>query len=152
MNAAHDTGDDTHARAQQVRPEESRLGIIWIAMMVAVLLYGGLAYVFGPKRALGLDRELETWITIFLAMGSGLHVLVVFLLRQMIAALSGARYLIYCVLRWALMETVAVYGLVLAFLGVGFGITSMFFALSLLLLGSARPGPADRAVFVAQFR
>ena len=146
------TNDEGLERAQRVNPAESRLSWIWLAMIGAVLLYAALDAWVVRQVTLVLERELENWILIFLAMMAGLHVLVVFLLRQMIAALSKFSYVNYCIIRWALMEAVAVYGLVLGFLGVDFGITSIFHAAAVLLLASARPGPHDRAVFVAQFR
>ena len=121
-------------------------------MMVSIVLYAVLTATVVPSRTQAVDQELETWLLIFLAMGSGLHVLVVFLLRQMIAALSRASYVVYCVLRWALMEGIGVYGLLLSVLGVDLGITAIFYAVSLLLLASSGPGRSDRAVFVAQFR
>jgi len=144
--------DDAYERAQQVQPGESKLPWIWIAMMVSIVLYAVLTVTVVPSRTQVVDQELETWLLIFLAMGSGLHVLVVFLLRQMIAALSRASYVVYCVLRWALMEGIGVYGLLLSVLGVDLGITAIFYAVSLLLLASSGPGRSDRAVFVAQFR
>ena len=144
--------DDAHERAQRVQPGESKLPWIWAAMMLSIVLYAVLTATVVPSRTQIVDQELETWLLIFLAMGSGLHVLVVFLLRQMIAALSRASYVVYCVLRWALMEGIGVYGLLLSILGVDLGITAIFYAVSLLLLASSGPGRHDRAVFVAQFR
>ena len=144
--------DDAHERAQRVQPGESKLPWIWVAMMLSIVLYAVLTATVVPSRTQVVDQELENWLLIFLAMGSGLHVLVVFLLRQMIAALSRASYVVYCVLRWALMEGIGVYGLLLSILGVDLGITAIFYAVSLLLLASSGPGRHDRAVFVAQFR
>lgn len=138
--------------AQNVEAGEQKLGLIWAAMLLAPVVYAVLAMLVAPTAKVTIDRELRTWIMIFLSMTAGLHVLTTLLLRQALAALSKARYSTYCILRWALMEGIGIYGLVLALLGVGIGITAFFFAVSLLMLGAARPGPADRAVFVAQFR
>ena len=105
-----------------------------------------------PGRTATVDRELENWILVFLAMTAGLHVLVVFLLRQMIAAIARSSYVTYCILRWALMESVGIYGFVLAVIGVDLLVVSLFFAVSLMLLAASNPGANDRAVFVEQYR
>ena len=139
-------------RAETLAPAEHKLGVIWVAMLASVVVYLGLALTVAPAWSLSIDGELKGWILVFLAMTAGLHVLVTLLLRQLLAALTRGSYVAYCVLRWALMEAIAVYGLVLAFLGVGIGITSIFFAVSVLLLGASRAGATDRAVFVSQFR
>ena len=144
--------DEAYERAQRVQPGESKLPWIWAAMMLSIVLYAVLTATVVPGRTHVVDQELETWLLIFLAMGSGLHVLVVFLLRQMIAAVAHGSYVMYCVLRWALMEGIGVYGLVLSVLGVDLGVTAIFYGVSLLLLASSGPGRSDRAVFVAQFR
>ncbi len=147
---SHDSPE--HRRAQSRATAEQKLGVIWAAMLGAVVLYAMLALTVAPRVGQSLEGELQGWILVFLAMTAGLHVLVSLLLRQLLAALSKGSYVAYCILRWALMESIAVYGLILAFLGVGIGITSIFFAVSLLLLGAARAGATDRSVFVSQFR
>lgn len=146
----HDSPE--HARAQSLSAAEQKLGVIWAAMLGAVALYAVLALTVAPRVESSLEGELQGWILVFLAMTAGLHVLVSLLLRQLIAALSRGSYVTYCVIRWSLMEGIAIYGLILAFLGVGIGVTSIFFAVSLLLLGAARAGATDRSVFVSQFR
>lgn len=149
-STSHETSE--HQRAKTRLPAERRLGLVWGAMLGGVLVYAALAHFAVPSLALSLDGELQGWILVFLAMTAGLHVLVTLLLRQLIAALSRGNYVAYCLVRWALMEGIALYGLVLAFLGVGIGITSLFFAVALLLLGASRAGETDRSVFVSQFR
>lgn len=139
-------------RAQTASKSEAKLGVIWAAMLLAVFVYAALAFTLGGQYAVTLDQELQGWILVFLAMTAGLHVLVTLLLRQILAALSRGNYVTYCILRWALMEGIAIYGLVLAFLGVDMGIWSIFFAVAVLLFGASRAGATDRAVFVAQFR
>lgn len=139
------------ARAQTVAPNEKSLPVIWIAMMVSIVVYAAVAWFFGPDLTLTLDKEAEGWLLTFLAMSAGLHVLVVFLLRQMIAAVSRSSYTTFCVIRWALMEGIGLYGLVLALFGVDVLIAMLFFAVALMLIASAKPGPTDRAVFVRQY-
>jgi len=143
--------DDAHARAKVEQPNEKSLTAIWIAMMASIVVYGALVWFLAPRATLTVEQELEQWILVFLAMTAGLHVLVVFLLRQMIAALARSSYVTFCVIRWAFMEGIGVYGLVLALLGVDLTIALVFFAVALMLLASARPGPSDRVVFVRQY-
>lgn len=149
---SRDSMRDELQRAQTLSKSESKLDVIWVAMLLAVFVYAAIAFTLGGRYSVEIDREIQGWILVFLAMTAGLHVLVTLLLRQLIAALARGNYVAYCVVRWALMEGIAIYGLVLAFLGVDMGVWSIFFAVAVLLLGASRAGATDRAVFVSQFR
>lgn len=143
--------DSALARAQTIQPNEKTLPVIWIAMMFAIVAYGVVAWAVAPRIAAPVDQTIENWILLFLSMTAGLHILVVFLLRQMIAALAKSSYVTFCVIRWALMESIGIYGLVLVFVGVDPWIAGAFLAVALMLLASAKPGEGDRAVFVRQY-
>jgi hypothetical protein len=132
-------------------PEEKPLPIIWAAFLVATLVYGLVGWIVAGSGRKPLNLELLHWIQIFLGMTSGLLVLTTFLLRQAIAALSGRKYRNYCVVRWAMLETIGIFGLVQTILGGKFEVMLIFVAVSLLSLSAARPGPSDRAAFLAQF-
>lgn len=87
----------------------------------------------------------------FLSVAAGLHMLTALLLRQVLASFTGGRYLVFCILRWSLMEGIGIYGLVCAFLGVNAWIHVIFYVVALALLANARPGGLDREIFVRQF-
>ncbi len=144
---------DTPAdRAREVAPSERFLPVIWAAMLLAVFLYAALSYYLESRPPLLLEVDLQHWALVFLGMSSGLHVLTAFLLRQAIAALTKGSYVGYCIVRWALLEAIGVYGFVLAMLGVDFAVTSIFFMAGLLTIGGTRPGATDREAFVGLFR
>jgi hypothetical protein len=122
-------------------------------MLSAVGVYVAVGFAVGDRAGgIDLDRELRTWLKVFLSIAAGLHVLTALLLRQAIAGLSSGRYVNYCIIRWALMEGIAVYGLILKILGADWTISGIFFAVAAVLLFSAQPGEDDRRVFVTQFR
>ena len=144
--------DGALARARREQPGESRLGVVWWAMTASILAYLGLTWFVFPGRTITIDRDAEGWLLVFLAMSAGLHVLVVFLLRQMIAAVARSSYVVYCVIRWSLVEGIGVYGLLVALFGVDPLVASIFYAVALMLMAATRSGAGDRAVFVAQYR
>jgi hypothetical protein len=139
-------------RARQVQPEESKLGVIWWAMIFAIVAYAAIGLVVAPRGTFEFeDRELRYWLLMFLSVAGGLHMLTALLLRQILASLSSGRYLVYCILRWSLMEGIGIYGLVCAFLGMDAWIHSIFYVVAAALLINAQPGGHDRAIFVGQF-
>lgn len=94
----------------------ARLRIIWMALMTAVVVYGVVGFVVSRRAGAEVPAELRGWIEIFLAILAGIHLLVALFLKQMVAGVSGGRYLTYCILRWALVEAIGLFGLVLAIL------------------------------------
>jgi len=140
------------AAAAQVQSEEDKLPLLWGAFTVAVVVYAVLAFLLAPRYSIEFtDRELRGWLLMFLAVTGGLHMLTALLLRQILASFTGGRYLVYCMLRWSLMDGIGVYGLICAILGVDAWIHSIFYVVALALLLGARPGGDDRAIFVRQF-
>ncbi len=132
-------------------PEEKPLHIIWAAFFVATLVYAGVGWVLDQRPRDPLNQEILNWVQIFLGMSSGLLILTAFLLRQIIAALSQRSYRRFCIIRWAMLETIGVFGLVQFVLGGHFEVLLLFIAVATLSLVAARPGLADRAAFVHQF-
>ena len=140
------------AVAAQVQAEEDKLPLLWGAITVSVVVYAAVAFLIAPRYSIEFtDRELRGWLLMFLAMSAGLHILTALLLRQILASFTRGRYLVYCMLRWSLMDGIGVYGLICAFLGVDAWIHAIFYVISLALLLGARPGGDDRAIFVRQY-
>jgi hypothetical protein len=138
-------------RLTEPGPEEKPLNIIWAAFFAATVIYAAVGWLLDQTPRDPINQEILNWVQIFLGMSSGLLILVAFLLRQAIAALSGHSYRNYCIIRWVLLETIGVFGLVQFMLGGYFEVLMLFIAVALLSLGAARPGLADRAAFVHQF-
>ena len=131
-------------------PDEAPLTKIWAAFLVGTAMYVLVGIVIGDARTT-INLEILNWVQIFLGLACLPIILTVFLLRQLLAAVTGRRYLIYCIVRWSLLEIIAVYGLVQFLLGGHFEVLLIFVAVSVLCIGAARPGASDRAAWVAQF-
>ena len=135
-----------------VRPEERSLSILWAAFLLTVVLYGVVGWILGQGDRTPINLEILNWVQIFLGLASLPILLTVFLLRQLMAAVTRGSYRNYCIVRWALLETIAVFGLVQFLLGGHFEVLMIFLAVAALSIGAARPGAADRAAWEAQFR
>jgi F0F1-type ATP synthase membrane subunit c/vacuolar-type H+-ATPase subunit K len=133
-------------------PEERPLSIIWAAFLSSVVLYGVVGWILGQGDRAPINLEILNWVQIFLGLSSLPILLTVFLLRQLMAAVTRGSYRNYCIVRWALLETIAVFGLVQFLLGGHFEVLLIFLAVAALSIGAARPGAADRAAWEAQFR
>ncbi len=131
--------------------EEKPLHLIWAVFLMSNLFYAAIGWFVGRGERTVVNQEILNWMQIFLGMSSGLIILTVFLLRQLIAALSRRSYQTYCTIRWSLLELIAVSGLIQFFLGGHFEVLLLFLAVATLAIGAARPGPSDRAVYLHQF-
>lgn len=143
---------DALERASRVTDDEKNLKFVWFAFLNACLIYAVIAYFVGSDRQDPVELSIRNWLLTFAAMASGLQILTVFLLRQAIAGLTRGNYRVYCIVRWALLEAIAIYGLVLFFMGLDLSIAIIFLAAAGLAIGAVRPGGTDRAAFVEQFR
>lgn len=126
-----------------------RLRLMWLVFLLAPVIYLVVAIlVMGGLEPPALDPELLRWITIFLSMLSGLEILFVLLFRQILAAVARGNYRNYCLVRWAILESIAVYGLVLVLLGQELFVASAFCILSLGMLAMTGPAEGDRQSFL----
>jgi hypothetical protein len=115
-------------------------------------VYGVVGWILGQGDRRPINLEILNWVQIFLGLASLPILLTVFLLRQLVAAVTQGSYRNYCIVRWALLETIAVFGLVQFLLGGHFEVLLIFLAVAALSIGAAKPGAADRAAWEAQFR
>lgn len=128
-----------------------KLRLVWLAFLAAPLLYFVVAAwitTTGGAGA-GVDPELRQWVAIFVGMFSALTVLFVMLFRQVLASFTGGIYSTWCLLRWAFLEAIAIYGLVQVIaLGLDLFVASAFFVLSLGTLAMIGPSEGDRQAYL----
>jgi len=131
--------------SDRVRAEEelARLRVIWSAFLIAPLMYGALIWLLKPGSS--VDPELERWIAVFLGVAAGIQLLVVFVLKQMIVGVTGDDYRKYCIVRWALVESIGVYGLVQHFLGADWLVPVAFVLLSFIMTITMAPSALEAA-------
>ena len=125
--------------------------ILWLAMLVAVGLYAVVLAVLIAQSGTPIDVTAMCRIFMVLVLGD---VVVIYVLRQRLplAALGTARpgvdapaVLTTYVTCWALSEAVALFGLVLGFLGRSFDEAGPFFIVAAALLLWQRPRAAHFA-------
>jgi len=131
--------------------DEAPLMGIWVAFLMGTAMYALVGWLLGAGLRATINLEILNWVQIFLGLACLPIILTVFLLRQLLAAVTRRRYFLYCIIRWSLLEIIAVYGLVQFLLGGHFEVLLIFVAVSVLALGAAKPGSSDRAAWVGQF-
>ena len=133
-------------------PDEAPLEKIWVAFLIGTAMYALVGWLLGDAVGTTVNLEILNWVQIFLGLSCLPIILTVFLLRQLLAAVTRRSYFLYCIIRWSLLEIIAIYGLVQFLLGGHYEVLLIFVAVSLLCLGATRPGASDRGAWVAQFR
>lgn len=91
--------------------------IVWGAMMASVGIVGAVGFM-APELAAGVATEqvpLWTFVSVFGAVST--LILFVVALGGRWLATKFPHYTTYCIIRWALCESIAIYGLVLVFFG-----------------------------------
>ena len=141
-----------------------RLFIVWAAMLASVALYVviTLFFIAGKPPAIVIDSATGSILKIALALMSAFNIAVMRLidgrlrspdgvrgfLQSRGAAVSGAEgktealaghYFQLCVVRWALVEAVAVFGLVLAIITSETLVPSIFYLAAAVFLANLRP-------------
>ncbi len=128
-------------------PNPNVIWIIWAALAMSVLIYGTVGVVLkmnGSPQA--VDPKLIQ--TLSLAFGAVVlmeTVLAVIVLGRVLA--RSGNFFTYCIIRWALMETSAIFGLVLLLLGAGLEIAAGFMAWSLLWILLLAPTASAKEKF-----
>jgi hypothetical protein len=113
-----------------------RLWIIWANLMLALAVYAAIGYFIAPGRAAG-ERVLGTLVPA-LAVVAVFEVLAMFVIGPLLAKRAGGAA--FAIVRWAVAESVAIFGLVLRFLGASVSTMAIFIAAGALLLVWWRPG------------
>jgi len=128
-----------------VQPNFQPLRILWMAFIGAVCIYITIAYILrlqtDPSR---VSSDLTFMTPILGGIAAALTLL----------AFSGGRlfakmeYQAYCIVRWAMVESVGVFGLLLALFGASGPLAVAFFGWALLSLFRLRPTPKDYQQFL----
>ena len=118
--------------------------MLWIALFASVLIYAALG-VYGPLKREPGDPELLRTMTQVIGVIALANVGAVFGLRGVLA--KTLPYQAYCLVRWALCESVAVFGLVLFFMGATIEVLGAFCAVAMFAMVLARPSAGDKEAY-----
>ncbi len=125
---------------QELTPERRRkLWIIWAAITFSTFIYGGIAY-FPQIGIVKTDPDPDFIQTLTLAFGA---ISTAAIVGQSLLSTLLARALpfeVFCIMRWALSESVAIYGLVLFILSGSWPLFLAFLFPSLVMLLLLFPG------------
>ena len=123
-------------------PNFQPLRILWTAFLGAVCVYIVIAYALGQGRLASSDLTFMVPILAGAAVGMTL------------LAFSGGRlfakmeYQAYCIVRWAMIESVGIFGLLLALLGASLTTAVAFCGWAVLSLFRLRPTSEDYQQFL----
>ncbi len=93
-----------------------QLRMVWVVFLGTTITMIPLALFVGSGEY-DLTDDIVPWTAAFLCVLAGIQLLTVFLLKPMVAGMCGGKYQTYCVLRWAMLESISVYGLLLILMG-----------------------------------
>ena len=113
--------------------------IIWVALLGSIVMYTGLAWFLRGQRSEPPAPEVGLFTQVFAALAV-MQGIASFVMRSV---LKDAPYFTRMVVCWAIVEGIALYGLVLALLGGDLTWTYGFSGLSALLLALHAPGVTE---------
>lgn len=120
------------------------LWIIWIALFSSVILYAAIG-LYLPINGDAPANDVAKLLTQVCGFVSLTNLGVVFGLQRVLAA--RLPYVVYSIVRWALCESVAVFGLVLHFLGAQDAVLLAFVAASAFAMVLVRPSDGAKESF-----
>jgi hypothetical protein len=126
------------------RNAKNVIWIIWAAILLAVPVYAIIGQFAATSSAADNAGNLPLLIPAFVAISIGASVIVLFMARKLFA--KGGNYLAFEIIRFAISESVAIYGLILKLCGGG-AISYLFFIWSAVLLLLVMPTRSDRDKF-----
>ena len=138
---------------QSVPPIEPKVGLpsgkawlLWIAISGSLLIYAVVGVIVRQNNSPDTDPGLFTVLIPALILVSATETMLVLTVWGRLFARKSS-YLNYCVVRWALAESVGIFGLVLTILGASTIICASFFIWSALLFVLLAPTRGDRQRF-----
>jgi F0F1-type ATP synthase membrane subunit c/vacuolar-type H+-ATPase subunit K len=130
--------------AQQPTPDQQlRIAtIVWLALLGSVIVYTLVGLYAAPAPAVTPDLGMMRWVMIAAGIGSTGGI---FVMRQVLGARERtlASWFTTSIVSWALAESVAIYGLVLRFMGDEPKMLYGFVAWSAVLMLRFRPTRAE---------
>ncbi|MCB9567058.1 MAG: hypothetical protein H6710_07600 [Myxococcales bacterium] len=117
------------------------LRILWGSMLGAQVIFTVMIVVVAPEAAANADPEVAKML--LPALGAAAFAAAVAALTIGRVFARKADYQAFCILRWALGESVGIFGLVLAFMGAQTSHALAFTAGAALVLLSLMPGSKD---------
>ncbi|MDP8257685.1 MAG: hypothetical protein P9M14_18210 [Candidatus Alcyoniella australis] len=131
-------------------PNASMVWLIWLSLIGSILIYGLVGImVRSSSGPLDPDANLNMILGIFAMVG--LATSVVTLLSGRFLARSG-QYFTYCIVRWAMAESIAIFGLALYMIGADAPFFFIFLVWSLALMLLLMPNHASRDRFAEHAR
>lgn len=111
--------------------------LVWAAFMTAVLVYAVVAFVVLSPPSPSAEGK---WILLAVAALSGAQLAAAFAFPALITR-QAENYLQACIIRWAMLEAVGVYGILLRILGAAPATCGIFMIAS--LVGLSLLGPSE---------
>lgn len=130
------------ADSQSPQPKPMVYWVQWVSLLNAIAIYVIVALLVGSQVESSRELRIVPWI---LGAVSVVLLALVFILRGAFA--RKTQYGVYLILRWALAEAPAVFGLVLVFLGFPWSIVGVFFAAAFLVLLLLAPTASRQAEY-----
>ncbi|MGE0821795.1 MAG: hypothetical protein AB7G75_26495 [Candidatus Binatia bacterium] len=118
------------------------LRILWSAFVGAVCVYIVVAYVLRQQTGQALATIDRDFMTPIFAVAAVIITLFIFSGAKVLA--KALDYQVYCLVRWALLEAIGLFGLVLALIGASLTVAGSFFGWALLSLFRVQPTPEDQ--------
>ncbi len=118
------------------------LWVLWGAFVSSLAFYGGVAFLVSEQGwALGAPGLLSLLIPLFGAMAA-LEALFLILFFPRLAGKMD--YTAYCILRWAMADSIGIYGLILFLLGASWDVLGAFIGGALFLNVLFRPSSLEK--------
>jgi hypothetical protein len=119
------------------------LYVVWLALFASTLAYAAVGVV-APARSdeQAMPSDNLNTLAQVLALLAFTNILVTFLIRPLMAKASA--FAPYMIIRWALCESAAIFGLVLRFVGADISIMSGFIVAGALAILLTPPNQAER--------
>jgi len=130
--------------------DTSKLRRLWLPFLTSLPIYAAILFLVDSGSSSSNPGFLRMF-TIVLGTLAFAELLFVFLAKGLLASLTGGNYQTFCIVRWALLESIAVFGLILHFVGASAMTGLVFLAVALATLVISGPKP-DEAAEVAPAR
>jgi hypothetical protein len=125
-----------------MEPPKNTAFIIWGALVVSVLVYFGVGFFLHQSGEVGQANETLPTLRLVLALVACGETVIVVLFPKIMAG-KIPTFFTMSIIRWALSESIAIFGLVLVLMGDQVAVSAGFVVWSLVLILAT--APTDRA-------